>query len=297
MLTAAATACRTDNPAGSDSGAHPPTSGSSPYSNRVIEYMPAPGQFINNTFTGFDGSQTDQNAANRYADRRLHDADQSQRGLISLGGFGGYIVVGFDHSIPSSGGDYDFSITANQFSGSSEPGVVWVMADDNANNIPDEVWYELRGSHYEQSLHNYSITYFKPENNSDPVRWRDSNGNQSEMVRVKTHPQPYFPAWITDDSYTLTGTLLPDLSSTNPNGLFLTGNYDWGYADNWGSDMQQGQGQKNFFRISDAVDRNGVPVELKSIDFIKVQTGVNVNGDAGVGELSTEIIRFRDEHL
>ena len=294
---AIATSCSPDQTTTTNyAGTHPPTADSSPYSNRVIEYMPAPGQFINNTFTGFDGSQTDARTATEYADRRLHDADQSKRGLISLGGFGGYIVVGFDHSIQSSAGGYDFSITSNQFSGSSEPGVVWVMADDNANNLPDEVWYELRGSHYDQSVHNYSVTYFRPDNDSSPVRWRDNRGAEGEMVRVKTHPQPYFPAWITEDSFTLTGTLLPDLSSTNANGLFTTGDYGWGYADNWGSDMQAGQGQKNFFRISDAVDKDGLPVELDAIDFIKVQTGINVNGDAGVGELSTEVIRFRDEN-
>lgn len=293
-------ACNTDRDSDFDSdwaGTHPPTTDSSPYSNRVIEYSPAPGQFINNSFTGFDGSQTDSRSATEYADRRLHSSDTSQRGLVSLGGFGGYIVVGFDHSIQSSGGGYDFSITSNQFAGSSEAGVVWVMADDNANNIPDEVWYELRGSHYDQSLHNYSVTYFRPEEPTAPVRWRDNHGNEGEMVRVKTHPQPYFPAWINDDSFTLTGTLLPDLSSTNANGLFSTGDYDWGYADNWGSDMQPGEGQKNFFRISDAVNSEGIPVELPAIDFIKVQTGVNANGDAGVGELSTEVIRFRDEGM
>ena len=67
--------------------------------------------------------------------------------MVSLGGFGGYIVVGFDHSIQASGGygGYDFSITGNQFSGSSEPGVVWVMPDENGNGEPDDgPWYELR---------------------------------------------------------------------------------------------------------------------------------------------------------
>ena len=61
---------------------------------------------------------------------------------VSLGGFGGYIVVGFDHSIDNSG-DYDLGILGNSFSGSSEPGIVWVMQDENGNGLPDDTWYEL----------------------------------------------------------------------------------------------------------------------------------------------------------
>ena len=36
---------------------------------------------------------------------------------------------------------------------------------------------------------------------------------------------------------------------------------------------------------------------LDYIDFVKVQTGVNIQGGAGIGELSTEVSRFRDENL
>src|SRR5699024_10276137 len=116
-------------------GPRPPHEGSSPYSDRVIAYVPAPGQFINNDMVGFGGDEATGQDALDYADRRLHASDASQRGMVSLGGFGGYIVVGFDHSIQASGGysGYDFSITGNQFSGSSEPGVVWVMPDTNGN--------------------------------------------------------------------------------------------------------------------------------------------------------------------
>lgn len=281
-------------------GPRPPVAASSPYSDRVIEYVPAPGQFLNNTMVGFDGSETGGEAALRYADRRLHSQDKSERGMISLGGFGGYVTVGFDHSIQAVGGygGYDFSITGNQFSGSSEPGVVWVMPDENGNGEADDgEWYELRGEYYEESRREYSVTYFRPENSSDPVKWRDSEGTEGEITRVAAHAQGYFPIWIAEDSYTLSGTLLPDCSGTLPDGRFTTGDYGWGYADNWGSDMAEAPKQKNFFRISDAVDGHGNAVGLKYIDFIRVQTGVNIQGGAGVGELSTEVSRFRDENL
>lgn len=281
-------------------GPRPPAEESSPFSDRVIEYMPGPGQFINSSVVGFDGTEHSGDAALRYADRRLHDPDRSRRGMITLGGFGGYVVVGFDHSIQAAGsyGGYDFSITCNQFSGSSEPGVVWVMPDVNGNGKPDDgEWYELVGAYYAESQRDYAVTYFRPQNAEDPVKWRDSEGQEGEIERVSAHLQDYFPAWIGQESYTLSGTLLPDRSGTLPDGRFTTGDYGWGYADNWGSDMAESPKQKNFFRISDAVDREGNAAGLKYIDFIKVQTGVNIQGGAGVGELSTEVSAFRDENL
>ena len=86
---------------------------------RVFEYTPAPGQFINETKTGgFDGTQTTMEAAIRYAEKRMND-----NLFVSLGGFGGFISVGFDHSIDNVSG-YDFAIKGNSFKGSSEPGIV-----------------------------------------------------------------------------------------------------------------------------------------------------------------------------
>ena len=177
-------------------GPRPPHEGSSPYSDRVIAYVPAPGQFINDAMVGFDGNETGPQAALEYADRRLHSVDASLRGMVSLGGFGGYIVVGFDHSIQASGGygGYDFSITGNQFSGSSEPGVVWVMPDENGNGEPDDgPWYELRGAYSDSSVRSYSVTYYRPDREDTAVRWRDSEGHEGEIARVSSHPQSYYP--------------------------------------------------------------------------------------------------------
>ena len=263
---------------------------------KVYEYTPAPGQFINELVSGgFTGAETTPEAAVAYAEERLRKGT-----WVSLGGWGGYIVVGFDHSIQASGGygGYDFSITGNQFSGSSEPGVVWVMPDENGNGEPDDgPWYELRGAYSDSSVRSYSVTYYRPDREDAAVRWRDSEGHEGEIARVSSHPQSYYPKWMTEESYTLSGTLLPDRSGTLENGRFTTGDYGWGYADNWGEDMLEAPKQKNFFRISDAVDAAGEAAGLDYIDFVKVQTGVNIQGGAGIGELSTEVSRFRDENL
>ena len=56
-----------------------------------------------------------------------------------------------------------------------------------------------------------------------------------------------------------------------------------------------GEQQKNFnhFRISDAVCADGTPANLPSIDFIKVQTGVNATA-GHLGEVSTEVCGIYD---
>ena len=77
----------------------PKTSASNDTCNVVYEYMPAPGQFINELKTGgFNGTQTTLPTANDYAMARL-----KKNLFVSLGAFGGYIVVGFDHSIDNTG--------------------------------------------------------------------------------------------------------------------------------------------------------------------------------------------------
>ena len=171
----------------------------------VFEYTPAPGQFINETKTGgFDGTQTTPEAAIAYANQRMKD-----KLFVSLGGFGGYIVVGFDHSIDNTGG-YDFGVEGNSFKGSSEPGVVWVMQDENGNGLPDDTWFELAGSETgkESTIQNYSVTYYRPTEPQQPVKWTDSEGNSGEVDYLKAfHRQDYYyPLWIEEDSYTLTGT-------------------------------------------------------------------------------------------
>ena len=65
--------------------------------NKVYEYTPAPGQFINELKTGgFDGTQITPEEAIAYAEKRMSEVDNNGNpypNWVSLGGFGGYIVV------------------------------------------------------------------------------------------------------------------------------------------------------------------------------------------------------------
>lgn len=271
------------------------------YADKVFEYTPAPGQYINDaTLAGMESILTPEEAAS-WAEVRL-----GKRSFVSLGAFGGFIVVGFDHEVLNSRDDYDFAIFGNAYfnstggGGSNEPGIVYVMEDSNGNGLPDDVWYELRGSAYNDpsTIHDYAITYYRPSEPHQLVEWTDNLGDSGTIDYLKAfHKQEYYyPNWIAEDSYTLAGTRLQAHTEQDPE----TGNwnncaFEWGYADNMGEDSTKldGMAQANRFRISDAVDKEGNPVNLTCIRFVKVQTGVNSKAGS-LGEVSTEVFGFYD---
>lgn len=249
---------------------------------RVIEYTPAPGQFINETV----GLDTPEKAA-------AYAAGQLRKGsFVSLGAFGGYIVFAFDEPV-ANGGGYDFYVTGNPMPTSSEPGIVWVMSDRNGNGLPDDgPWYELKGSDTDSpaTIKGYSVTYSRPAPGGD-VPWTDSEGGSGTIPRNSAHTQEsYYPDWIEEDEYTLTGTRLEP--RTYNDGQWVNGAFDWGYADNYGSDRGEGaDAAKVRFKISNATDAAGMPVHVASIDFVKVQTGVFAVAGS-LGEVSTEVFGF-----
>lgn len=285
----------------------------SPYITRVYEYCPAPGQFINE-MPRYEKGDT-------YADI-LKKAEESISGtndiMISLGGYGGYVVFGFDHTVINVPGENDFRIWGNAFyellqpdkkGGSAEPGIVCVSYDANCNGVPDDPWYELAGSEYHkpETCHNYTITYSRPDPTHTPVEdddgflddlvyipWSDSNGDSGYIAKNIFHNQSYYPLWTDSDRLTFTGSKLA------PNGIDISGTgryyvlyaYDYGYVDNHPNEYAD----LNSFDISRAVDSEGRPVELPGADFIKVYTGLN-QYCGWLGETSTEISRAQDLHI
>lgn len=256
---------------------------------KVYEYTPAPGQFINDGVT-----LTSPEEACSYALERL-----SHGQFVSLGAFGGYLIAGFDHSVESStDGGFDLQITGNAHSSSSEPGIIWVSQDENGNGLPDDTWYELRGSEYgkPETWQDYAVTYYRPSSNGTSIEWTDNRGSSGSVDYIPAYhsQETYFPLWITTDSYTLRGTRLEDrLVDENGNGSLWIGHpFDWGYADNW-SDTDP---DIDKFSISNAVLWNGEPAGLAYIDFVKIQCGIQAKGGM-TGEQSTEITLIRDLNL
>lgn len=266
--------------------ARPQTSNA--YASKVYEYVAAPGQFIN------EWTEKDPLV---YATNRLKEKE-----YVSLGSFGGYIVVGFDHSVPVAGSEYDFAVLGNSFKTSSEPGVVYVMQDVNGNGLPDDEWYELKGSEWDkpETKHNYSITYYRPQGIRQDVAWKDAEGKTGIVRYVgNLHMQDYYyPSWIKENSYTLYGTSIKPNNQKNPETGFWENNpYPWGYADNYGEDILKDvsvdEKTWNGFKVSNAIHPDGTPVQLDFIDFVKIQSGVMGTSDV-LGEISTEVLSIKD---
>lgn len=245
----------------------------------VYEYTPAPGQFINENYSAKTPAE-----AVAFAQGRL---DKKQ--FLSLGAFGGYVVLGFEKGLKNKAGA-DFAVIGNAFDGNSEPAVVYVMYDANHNQKPDEIWYELCGSESgkPETMQNYAVTYFRPEGEKMNVKWTDSEGNSGEIDYNNFHKQPsYYPEWISEDSYTLRGTRLQARNRLEVS-IWIMPGYEWGYADNFSHTDYIAEKKANAFEIENAIDETLKKVELDSIHFIKIQTAVNAKS-GNVGEMSSEV--------
>jgi len=253
----------------------PITEESNLYVTTLIDYLPAPGQFINTTLGSEEGAKT----------------VEGKKGLISLGGWGGSVSYAFDHTVLNTEGANDVMVYGNAMSTFAEPGIVWVMQDENANGIADDTWYEIKGSAdaLEGTIKNYSVTYTKPDPITADVPWTDSEGNSGVVATNAFHSQAYYPESVTEDSYTITGTLLSSSNINMSNPTFITSApFESGYADNTAGGDE--------IDIANAIDNDGNTVNLTGIDFIKVQTAIQANM-GWLGELSTEVTGIADLNM
>jgi hypothetical protein len=205
------------------------------------------------------GATTAQRVNYFLAPGQFTTSGEASEGFISLGAWGGYAVYQFDHSVEKGAGR-ELKIVGNGFLNWSEPGVVWVMQDENGDGQPNDTWYELAGSHtlLPQTKRRYAVTYTNKGTNQ--TVWEDNYGGTGSLSQYpKGAPSPM----------TFVGT-------------GLAGRY---------TDVFSGYVDSNadpHYSIRDAIQVDGTPVSLSYIDFVKVQTSLNVW--AGIfGEVSTEI--------
>jgi len=318
-----------------------------PWLTRVYQYRPAPGQFINTLPLCRVGEPLDSVLVRCQASicGRIDTVTQTfhgqiitridtvwAEGMISLGGYGGYVIVGFDHPVVNMH-TYDFEIQGNAFvsnnddrGGSSEPGIVMVGVDVDGDGVPSDgdKWYELAGSEYNhpRTQHDYAITYYRPDENKprtpsliDPylndtsyIRWTSNDVNPDStsgyMSRNTYHNQPYWPLWLQDEAtMTFTGTKLRgnavDLGNNDGNSYYVQYFFDWGYVDNLPNHpariSQEGSIYNPGFKIDWAVDEKGRHVNLTHIDFIKIYNAMN-QYCGWTGETSTEVAAGIDFH-
>lgn len=304
----------------------PPAPDATAYITKVFDFMPAVGQFTN-ALPKYEEGDTQESMNEKV----LAAIGNNNRGMISLGGFGGYVTVGFDHTIENRSGLRDFRVLANAFyaaanpnpdapvGGSCEPGIIMVGYDKNKNGQPDEdEWYEIAGSAhnnpageawYSMAQKNgndvnlytdYEITYYRPEKepaSTDEygtyIRWEDNKGNAGYKVKNAFHRQPYFPQWFEGEKLTFRGTCLPQngIDESGQGSYFVLYKFHYGYADN-----EPNTSDESAIDIDWAVNNKGQKVHLPGIDFIKIYTGVNQE-NGWLGECSTEITGVEDLHI
>lgn len=289
---------------------------------KVFEFKPAPGQFINDLPAANDGDSAERilARANTYLAKKNGD-------LISLGAFGGYVVFGFDHTIVNVKGKRDFRVLGNAFwadanpnpdtsmrGGSSEAGVIMVSYDKNKNGLPDDEWYEIEGAGHkmEKTVHNYEITYYRSDPNKIPVSgggtgtvlftdieyiyWKDNQGKDGYLAQnnAYNHSLEYWPKWLKDQpSITFKGTRLPEnaVDESGTGSYFVLYAFLYGYADN-----APNNDDDSAIDIDWAIDKNGKKFHLPGVDFVKVYNGLNQQA-GWLGETSTEIMGASDLHL
>ena len=273
-----------------------------PYVTKVFDFLPAPGQFVNTAWA-------DTAAATKLIG--------NTSGGVSLGGYGGYVVVGFDQPIvdrDQNAYGVDFTIVGNSFGAAgggswTEPAAVQVSYDANKNGLPDDEWYELAGSNYylESTEKNLTMTYYNPKYNSrKTIPYSTNKGFSGAMRTNGYHNQSYYPDPytfdISQDSISYTGNKINFLADkSNPGYVRIMRTPIFGYADNNPANRtpttpanpyyadENGKAADGF-DLKWAVDKNGNKVDIDTAHFVKIYNPSQE--DAGwLGEISPELFK------
>lgn len=272
------------------------------FASSVQDYLPAPGQYTNADFIGTPTAASSIVGTNR--------------GLVSLGAFGGSIVIKFAAGIkndPLNPYGVDFTVFGNPTSTWSEPGIIQVMKDENKNGLADDTWYEIAGSdHYwNTTTSDYEVTYQNSGLTSAvDIHWSDNQGVTGYISENSFHLQSYYPQagffpQVAEDQYTLQGTRLKGQIDLSVPGVVSSFPRAFGYADNtpvlsayeklpdnpYTQEIEGSGGDA--IDIDWAIDKDGNHVNLDEIHFIRIYTGMNALV-GWLGEVSTEITGIRD---
>lgn len=247
-----------------------------PYITSIFDFDPAPGMFANDLYkTGFTKEDMLRTALGR-----INETNVGYQ--LDLGGFGGSIIVGFDHTVVNVPGESDFKIYGGDLTDKSNPpapGLIFVAYDKNGNGKPDEdEWYEIIGSQHAKAntTKNFKITYHKKAAGTPVVVSgpNDMFADQEHIFCENNTPETYYlprskgkkeyyPLWATQTAVSYEGTKLNvDFVTARP-GQATLWNFtppQWGYANAVNPNID----------IDWAVDKNGNKANLPGINFIKV---------------------------
>jgi len=253
----------------------------SPFATVVLDYSPADGQFVNDP---------------RYNDpRRALGApigggttapDNSK--LVTLGGFGGSIMLAFDRTVwdyPFHLMGLDFIVFGNASWVAGLPSIRWaevaiveISRDVNGNGLPDDPWYVIPGSH---------LTDPKRQRRDGHFILPDDPFATPPIVNVNTDGSEAFWGYADMNPVLILGDLDGDNIVDDP---FITAEEFYTVPDDPRAEgMTSGSGGGDAFDIAWAVHPlTGEPANLRGFDFIRITTAIDAfNGQ--FGEVSAEI--------
>ncbi|XHC26736.1 hypothetical protein ABWH91_05285 [Phycisphaerales bacterium ac7] len=288
-----------------------------PFATVVLDYTPAPGQFVNNP--AFNDPSNALGAPSGGGTGSPNNAS-----VVTLGAFGGSITLGFDEPIaddPLNPYGLDLIVFGNALWTGGDPsrrfaeaGIVEVSCDTNGNGLPDDEWYVIRGSSLPATPLDAAFTQ----------DWDDDPNTDTPPSNASWYPDsamfPEIPS-----SYATSGFLLPapfqSVPLVNPGGPGSVAEAYFGYADlsptlllgdlNADNIIDEPDATPEAFYTrpdnpflvgvsvgsggGDAIDiawavhpTTGLPARLPSIDFVRISTGPN--SLVGIlGEMSTEV--------
>ncbi|MFT3686059.1 MAG: GC-type dockerin domain-anchored protein [Phycisphaerales bacterium] len=265
----------------------------SPFATRVLEYTPSPGQNVSNP--QFNDPAR---ALGAPVGGGVLAADNSK--VVTLGGFGGSITLGFDHSIidrpptATNPTGADLIVFGNAFWAGgnpdlrwAEPGVIEVSRDDNGNGLADDAWYVIRGTQLPEQPQSAFTTvtlntgiersgYLLTDPLFNSVVLMNPAGEGMQGVYGYADCSPTMVLGDFD------GDGLPDRGGVDPAWFFTVP------SDPRSTVISTFSGGGDAVDIASAVRPDGTLAGLDRVDFVRIRTGVNIVRNV-LGEVSTEL--------
>ena len=287
----------------------------SDFASEVVEYRPAPGQFVNGP--GPLGEVFNDPAAALGAPIGGGTSAPDNSKLLSLGGFGGSVTLRFASTVaddPCNPFGLDAIVFGNAFWNSgnpasvrAEPGVIEISRDTNANGLADDAWFLIPGS---LIPNNPPATV--PDDAFVIASWDDDPNSAAPPADASWYPDPAVYAFVPPgfpSTYETWGWLVPTgavgVGAADTTPVLLLGDLDaddvvedpgaspeafYTRPDNpWATGITPGSAGGDAFDIAWAVDpATGAPANLDGFDFIRVSTGEDAV-QFPLGERSTEV--------
>lgn len=266
-----------------------------PFATRVIEYAPAPGQFISDpTFNDPIRSLGPPLGGGTSA--------PNNESVVTLGGFGGVLVLGFDHTVedhPLNPLGLDAIVFGNAYWVGGNPDRHWaecatieISRDDNSNGLADDTWYLIPGSHLATPVLLDSVTWaggvttyayelpdmpFGATVVVNPVADTQNEG----IYGYAEYSPTLFLGDLDGDDLVDDDEMSPEMFYTVPDNPFEAG-------------LTPGSGGGDAFDIAWALDpETGKPANLVGFDFVRLTTPLHIILPA-IGEKSAEIDAVAD---